>query len=46
MIRLVVCLYKAREFPIGTVRKQGGVSKKKIAKGKWVPIKNSIMLRN
>ena len=35
----MLLVIKAREFPIGTVRKQGGVAKRKVAKGKWVPVK-------
>jgi len=40
MFRLVVSINKARKFPIGTVRKQGGVPKRKVSEGKWVPVKN------
>jgi len=31
-------LFKSKSFPIGTIRTQGGVKKKKVANGKWIPV--------
>ena len=36
-MRLLNKLFKAKLYPIGTIRTQGGIKKKKVAKGKWVP---------